>query len=414
MQTYRELFRTPEFGPLFGGSCLQVAAHTMSSLALGTLVFDRTGSALLAALSMFGAAFAQVVGAATLLSAADRLPPRLTLAGTATVFAIGTTALAAPGLPLGAIVPILLCFGLVMSVGGGARNGLLTELLGDDGYLLGRSVLNMSVGATQILGYAAGAALVGVLSPRGTLLVAAGAYAVAAGVAATGLSRRAPRAAGRPSVRETWRTNRFLWSSVPRRYVYLALWVPNGLVVGCEAVFVAYDPDHAGLLFAAAALGMLAGDTAAGRLLTPAWRARLGAPLRLLLAAPYLVFAVDPALPVAVVAVTVASIGFAASLLLQERLLALTPRHVTGQALGLHSSGMLALQGVGAAIAGALAQHWTPATAMALMGAASVVVTLILAPGLRTPLPATPPTPSVPSDATPTARPAGPGARPRP
>lgn len=92
---------------------------------------------------------------------------------------------------------------------------------------------------------------------------------------------------------------------------------------------------------------MLAGDTLVGRFVTARWRARLGAPLRLLLAAPYLLFALRPELPLALAAVVLASVGFAASLLLQERLMALTPQELSGQALGLSSSGMLAMQGWG-------------------------------------------------------------------
>ncbi|MBD0735818.1 hypothetical protein BGM09_22240 [Streptomyces sp. CBMA29] len=63
------------------------------------------------------------------------------------------------------------------------------------------------------------------------------------------------------------------------------------------------------------------------------------------------------------------------------------PGVLGGHALGLHSSGMLTLQGVGATLAGGLAQRTSPATAMTVMAAASVAVTLVLAPGLR-PLPA--------------------------
>ena len=98
----------------------------------------------------------------------------------------------------------------------------------------------------------------------------------------------------------TWRTNARLWSRTSRRYVYLALWVPNGLIVGCESLFVSYAPRHAGLLFALAAFGMLIGDTLTGRVVPGRWRERLGAPLRLLLAAPYLIFLLHPALPLAV------------------------------------------------------------------------------------------------------------------
>jgi predicted MFS family arabinose efflux permease len=383
MRTYRDLFRVPEFTPLFATSSLQVAASTVSGLALGTLVYTATRSPLLSALSMFGASFAQLIGAAALLSAADRLPPRAAMTTMALAFGLSTVVLAVPGLPLWALFAVILGQGLVASVGGGVRYGLLSEILPADGYLLGRSVLNMSAGMTQVCGFAAGGVLVTALSPRGTLLIAAALYLAAAIVARTGLSPRPPRAAGRPSVAETWRTNARLWSRPARRYVYLAMWVPNGLIVGCESLFVPYAPRHAGLLFALAAFGMLIGDTVTGRFVPGRWRQRLGAPLRLLLAAPYLIFALHPALPLAVAAVMLASIGYAATLLLQERLMALTPGDIQGQALGLHTSGMLAMQGVGAALAGAVAQHSSPATAMAVMAAASVTITLILAPGLR-------------------------------
>jgi predicted MFS family arabinose efflux permease len=383
MRTYRELFRTPEFTPLFASSSAQVAAQTVSGLALGTMVFEATGSPLLSSLAMFGTSFAQVVGAMALLSAADRLPPRAALTFTSLVFAAGTAALALPGLPVWALFATLLVLGLASSLTGGVRYGLLNEVLPERGYVLGRSVLNMSSGTTQICGFAVGGVLVAVLSPRGTLLTAACLYLLGAAVSRWGLGRRPPRTAGRPSVAATWRTNVLLWSSTHRRHVFLALWVPNGLIVGCESLFVPYAPHHAGLLFAVAALGMLAGDTVAGRFVPPLWRARLGAPLRLLLAVPYLVFAVHPPLLVAAAAAVLASVGYAASLLLQEQLVALTPSDVRGHALGLHSSGMLTMQGVGAALAGAVAERTSAPTAMAVMAAASVVVTLALAPGLR-------------------------------
>jgi MFS family permease len=383
MRTYRELLKAPEFTPLFLTSAVQVAATTVTGLALGTLVYAATGSPLLSALVMFGPSLAQLAGATALLSAADRLPPRAAMAGMALVFAVGTAGQAIPGLPVWAIFAIAAGLGMVAALGGGVRYGLLNEILPAEGYLLGRSVLNMSVGIMQICGFALGGVLVAALSPRGALLAGAVLYLIAAAIAQLRLSRRPPRTAGRPSIAQTWRNNALLWSSVPRRYVYLALWVPNGLIVGCESLFVPYAPRHAGLLFAFAALGMLAGDTLAGRFVPARWRERLSAPLRLLLAAPYLVFALQPALPIAVAAVVLASVGYSASLMLQQRLMALTPDELSGHALGLHSSGMLAMQGVGAALAGAIAQQTSPATAMAVLAAASLAVTVALAPGLR-------------------------------
>jgi predicted MFS family arabinose efflux permease len=383
MRTYRELFMKPEFSSLFATSAAQIAASTVSGLALGTLIYTATGSPLLSALSMFGPSLAQLIGATTLLSAADRLPPRAVMTWTGLLFGVSTAVLAIPGLPVWAAFVVVGGQGLVNSLAGGVRYALLTQIVSQDGYLLGRSVLNMSVGIMQVCGFAAGGVLVTTLSPRGTLLAGAAFYLAAAAVAQFGLRRRPPRTAGRPTIAQTWRTNARLLGNRARRDVYLALWVPNGLIVGCESVFVAYAPRHAGLLFASAAAGMLAGDTLAGRFMPATWRRRLGPPLRLLLAAPYLVFALHPPLAAAVAAIALASVGYCASLLLQERLIELTPDSLSGHAFGLQGSGMLAMQGIGAAIAGAIAQQTTPAMAMTVMAAVSVAVTLALTPGLR-------------------------------
>ncbi|MET9403188.1 MFS transporter [Kitasatospora sp. NPDC002965] len=383
MRTYRELFRAGEFTPLLLASAGQTAAQTLGGPALGLLVFRRTGSPFLSSLAMFGPALGQLVGAVTVLSAADRLPPRAALTGVALLLGAGTAAPAVPGMPLWAVFPVLLALGVAGAVGGGARYGLLDDILARDGRLLGRSVLGMSAGVLQICGFAAGGVLVTVLSPRGTLLVAAALHLLSAGVARFGLGRRPARASGRPSVAETWRTDVLLWSSVPRRYVYLALWVPNGLIVGAEALYVPYSPHGSGLLFACGALGMLAGDAVVGRFLPARRREGWVVPLCVLLAAPYLFFLLEPGLPVAVALVTVATFGYATGLLLQDRLMELTPGRLAGQALGLHTSGMLAMQGVGAAVAGALAESTSPATGMAATAALSLAVTLLLAPGLR-------------------------------
>ncbi|MFI5676726.1 MFS transporter [Streptomyces cellulosae] len=381
MRSYRHLFRTPEFTPLFLSSSARRVAQAMSGLALGTLVYRTTGSPLLSAVSMFGPSLAQVLGATLLLSGADRLPPRAMITGVALAFAAGTAVLALPGLPVWALFTVVLAEGLVASLGGGVLWGLLNEILAKEGYLLGRSVFNMMGGLMQITGYATGGALLAALSPRTCLLLAAALYVLAAATARLGLTPRPPRAQGRPSVRTTWRTNARLWSSGPRRRLYLALWIPNGLIVGCESLYVSYAPHDAGTLFACAALGMFVGDVAVGRLVPPASRPRLGVPLLLLLAVPYLLFALGPALPsaVAAVTVTVASVGFGASLVQQERLMTLVPDELTGHALGLHSAGMLTFQGVSASLAGMTAQLTSPATGMTVMAAASVTVTLALA-----------------------------------
>ncbi|WP_254709681.1 hypothetical protein [Streptomyces lunaelactis] len=99
--------------------------------------------------------------------------------------------------------------------------------------------------------------------------------------------------------------------------------------------------------------------------------------LRLLLAAPYLLFASGPPVLVVAAAVFVASVGFVATLPLQEQLLALTPDPVRGQVQGVESAGRMTWQGISAAIAGGVAQQLTPSTTITAIAAVSVTITVV-------------------------------------
>jgi predicted MFS family arabinose efflux permease len=383
--TYRDCFATPEFTPLFLATAVHVAGSTLRGLALAVFVYDATASPLLAALSLFGSHFAQVVGAMTLLSVADRVPPRAVLVAIHLLTALGTVVLAVPGMPTAGLFAVIGVMGLIGSVHGGVRWGLVGEILPESDYLTGRSVFNMSVGAMQIAGFAAGGALVALLGAREAMLATAALSLVAALIARLGLSARGPRATGRASVGETWRINGRLLRVPGRRYLYLAAWVPNGLVVGNEALFVPYHPAGASVLFIAGAAGMLGGDAVVGRWVRPQWRARLVTPLQLLLGVPYLLFALGLPLAAAAAAVAAASAGFAGGLILQQRIVEVTPQPLRGQALGLHSAGMFTMQAVGASLAGAIAQHVPVTEAIAVMAVLSLASTVWLMLRLREP-----------------------------
>lgn len=388
MATYSSLLTVRDYPALVLASGLGVGAGVGGGLALATLVFTGTGSPLLAAVAMFGPAFGHLVGASLLLHRADRIPPRTGLVVLALLMGALLAVLAVPGLPVAAVIAVVLGSGVLASLNAAIRWGLVAEVLPADSYLLGRSVVQMTTGAVQVGGNAVAAGLLLLLEPATVLLLAAGLDVVAALVLLLGLSSRAPRATGHAPRGATWAGNRRLWALPGVPATYLALWVPNGLVVGAEALFVPYAGAAAGLLFTAGALGMLAGDAVMGRLVPASWRPRLVTPTRLLLAVPYLAFAVGPPVPAAAVLVAVASAGFSAGLLLQERLLALTPAADRGHALGLHSSGMLAAQGLAAVLAGTLAEVLGAQWAMTAVAAASVAVTLVLTPALRGRVPA--------------------------
>jgi hypothetical protein len=276
---------------------------------------------------------------------------------------------------------LVMAFGVVDSLSAAVRSAVLVDVL-PGGFVLGRSLLNMANGAMQILGFALGGTLLTLLGAGRTLAAAAALILLSALVTATGLRTRPPRAGGRAGVRATWRANRELLGSPVTRSLLLAAWVPNGLIVGAEAMYVPYAGNAAGVLFMAGAAGMLAGDFVVGRWVPDADRERIGGPLRALLAVPYLIFVFGPGLWVAAVAVFVASFGYAGTLPLQQRLVEVVPRELNGQALGLEGSGRMTFQAVGASLVGSVAEVTGAPAAMTIAGVASLLVTIRLWPAL--------------------------------
>jgi hypothetical protein len=393
--TYREIFRIRDFRALFTALSTATAGKTMEVLAVSALVYLHTGSPLLAAMAYLGSFLPQAVGAMTLLSFADRLSPRAALSGWTALHA-GVAAVLAMGLlPVWAILVVLMTLGLGDSVVSAINNSLVVDVVPEGGYVLGRSVLNIAVGAMQIIGYSAGGLLLAMVSPAGALWAASAVGLLTATIFRFGLRRWPARSTGRASISATWAGNRALLGNATIRRVLLGLWLPTGLIVGVEAMFVPYAGTHAGALFTAAAASMLLGDLVIGRWTQPRARSRLGLPLYVLLATPYLAFALHPGLVMATVLVVLASFGYAGALTLQERLVAAVPEHLLGQAMGLAGSGQATGQAVSAVAVGAVAELTMPSVAMTLAAATSLLTTLAL---LARPWPAASPVaPAVPA-----------------
>jgi MFS family permease len=388
VRTYRDLFGVAEFRAIFAAQCLTVASASIGSLALGTIVYDATGNAIASGLALCGGPLIRLVASWFLLSASDLLRPRTALGVTALVGLAADLLQALPGLPWWTRFVILALPWVVMSATGGAALALVADIVPRPAFVLGRATLNIAVGGMQIVGYAAAGVLLIRLSTSGLFLCAAAASAGAVVLITRGIADHPPRAASPSPIRRSRALNRRLLASADLRPVLLANWLPNGLIVGCESLFVPLAGRHAGYLYAATAAGMLAGDILVGRFVPERTRDRWLGPLRFLLAAPYLVMLLRPPLALAAAAAGLASVGYAASLPLQERLVAHSSPDERGQVLGLNGTGLLAFQGVGAVVAGSLAQMWGsgPAAARAAIGvtaALSLAAAIALIPSLR-------------------------------
>jgi predicted MFS family arabinose efflux permease len=418
--TYRSLFAIREFRALFLNRCIVVISVATSGLALATITYEATKSALLAGLSLFGGPLVSLVVSQLLLASSDRFRPR-----TALMCQMGAT-LASNALQLIPEMPWQARFGLMaipyatFAMFAGTRWVLVREVVPDGSYILARSLMNLAEGGMQVVGYGLGGLALLWLSPRGLFAVAALAdlaslVSVRLGVSdrpattgqrtgqaeAAAASGSRGKTSGRGSVvRRTMAVNRHLLRSPVIRPIYIALWVPNGLVVGCESLFIPYGNGEsaghgslAGWLFASTAAGAMAGDLVVGRFVPAEWRDRIIEPLRLLLAVPYLIFFLTPPAGVAIPIGFLAATGYAASLPLQDRLIRSTDDAIQGQVLGLHMNGMMIGQAMGALLAGAIASFVHPAIAMGTMAVASTAVTILVIPGLRRSTPAAWPVP---------------------
>lgn len=380
--TYRSLFAIREFRVLFLARLFIMIGVVIGGLALGTVMYDATGSAILTALAMFGGPLVQLVTSHFLLASSDLLRPRTALVIAGTTAAVTDALQLIPGLPWGARFGLLAAGYLVLAATGGTVVALLSDILPPESFVLGRATLNITVGGMQIIGNAVGALLLLAMLPVHLFVLSALASIVGVVVARLGLPNFPSRATGRVVAR-TRAVNRRLLGSGVLRPIFLMSWVPNGLIVGCEALYIPYGGAHAGYLFAATAAGMLAGDVVVGRFVSEEVRQRAIVPLRLLLAVPFLVMFLHPPVVVAAVAGLIGAFGYTASLPLQERLVHHVDADSKGQAFGLLGTGLRVGQAGGALLAGALAQAIVPATVMGIMAALSICVTILLTRPLR-------------------------------
>jgi len=383
MRTYREVFAIEEFRWLFVTRCLAMAAISIGSLALGTTTYASTGSPILTAVAMFGGPLLTMVGSATILAASDSMGPRLASMIMPFAGAVAFLLQAIPGIAWGWRFVFLALPYLAGSATSGSVMRLLHLIVPPDGFVLGRATLNIAIGVTQVAGYGFGGLLLVWFSPGALFLIAAGLSLAAVVVIRFGIRERPGVVHDQGLVSRTREVNRELLGSPITRPLYLAMWVPNGLIVGCEALFVPFGGHSgAGYLFAAAAAGMLCGDIAMGRFVPPHLRDRLIEPMRFLLALPYLGFVFSQNIGVALALTFVASIGYSASLPLQERMVNTTGTDRRGQAFGLYGSGLMVGQAVGAAVGGGLAAWLGAAHAMFVLAVVSLLISAALIRGL--------------------------------
>jgi len=385
---YRQALAFPEFLALFTAYSVSILGSVVSAVALTVLVYERTSSPFLASLT-FALGFLPYVVSGLLLSAVvDRIPSRLLLATCDAVCALLVALMAWPRTPIPVLLALLLLVSTVTSISSGARGSLVREVVGDAAFIPARSLLRISAQTAQIAGNGLGGLLLVVLQPRGLILVNAASFAVSALVTRLWLHRRPAQATAvaTPLLLDSLRGAAAILGHRSLRRLLLFGWLVPMFSVAPESLAAPYVLGSGGARalvgawLVALPIGVIAGDLLGVWVLSAHQQRRLIAPIAALGFLPYLAFLTSPSIAVALPLLVVAGLGAGYFLGLDALVRDTAPRALFARTMTINTAGLMTIQGLGFAAAGALAQVLHPATVIAAAGAGGLLTILVLRP----------------------------------
>lgn len=391
---YRDALRVPEFRALFAAYTVSMLGDIVAAVALTVLVFERTGSSFLAGVTFTLAFVPYLFSGALLSSLVDRVPPRRLMIGCDLLSAAIVALMASSAVPVWALLALLFVLGLISPVAGGMRNRLLVVVLPGGAFIAGRSLFRIVAQSAQVVGNAAGGLLIALTSPRGALLIDCVSFLVSALVVRAATRARSPLGgeAGEMNVLRDSLAGASAVLSDPRiRRVLLLGWLVPTCAVAPEALAAPYvahlglSEGAAGWWLAAIPTGMLVGELVAIWFVPPAWRLRLIGVLAAATFVPLLAFAVEPGLAVALPLLFVSGLCGAWILGQDALILEVTPERLLGRVFSVNQAGLISLQGLGFALAGALAEVVPPHVAIVIAAVTGLGIVAALAPGIRAP-----------------------------
>jgi hypothetical protein len=387
---YRDVFAVAEFRAVAVAHVLTMVGNVTAQAALSILIYQRTGSPLLSALTFAFSFLPYLLGGTLLSSVADRLPSRSVLvACDLASFALVAT-MALPGLPIPALLALQLGVGTVAPVFNGTRAASLTEILPGPGYVLGRSVIRLIGQGAQIGGFAAAGLLLLVMPAQAALLLDAATLLASAALLRFGTRWRPARGAPSGGARSRSLVGDSLagLGAVMRdrrlRALLLFGWLAPAFTIAPEALAAPYvaelggAPAAVGPLLAAVSAGMVVGEPLAARFLRPEARARLLVPMAIGALVPLLGYAARPPLPVAACLLALTGASYSYALGLDQRVLDAAPEHLLGRVLTVSTSGLMVSQGAAFALAGAAAELWAPHVVVTVSAVAGLAVLTLL------------------------------------
>jgi MFS family permease len=384
--TFRDVFAVREFRALWASQILSELGDRLTLVALTLLIYTRTGSPLLSALTYAAGSLPWVMGSLFFSGLGDRLPRRQVMVACDVIRAVLVAAMLVPGIPILALVGLLYLTTMAQSPFEAARSAVLPDLLDSDRYALAATIMQTTFRVALVAGAAIGGAAIVFLGARPALALDAATF-----VGSAALIRWGTRARPAPAVTSALRPVqqltdgfRLLLGDKTIRTVMMLGWlialysIPEGIA----APYVARlggGPLAAGLVVASGQAGAVLFAPLFARKVGRRARLRWMGPMAAACCAILLLTAFRPGLVLSMAIFALSGTFAIYQIAANTAFVECVPPERRSQAFGLASMGTVAAQGIALLVAGAAAEFLSPATVIAASGALGAVAATLLA-----------------------------------
>ena len=386
--SYRSVFAVAEFRALWLSYVLSASGDRLALVAMTLLVYARSKSPLLAAITFASGFVPYLFGGFFLSGLADRLPRRTVMVACDAARALLVGLMLLPRMSLGALIALLYVVTLIQPPFDAARSAIVRDIMDAGRYPLAAAVLQSTTRAVIVGGAAAGGLVVALFGAR-PALAADGFTFIASALLILFGTRARPAAApagegGENALAQIAAGARLVFGDPALRILMCLGWlsafteIPEGLAapyvgkLGGGAV-------AAGLLIAFSQLGAAVTTPVFTKKIGPLTRLKWMGPMAVLSCAVLIVAIARPGLAPSMALFALANVftmyQIAANTAFVERI----PNEHRAQAFGLANAGIVVGQGIAFAIAGAAAEVVPPSTVVALSGGLGALIACGLA-----------------------------------
>ncbi len=375
--SFFDVLRVSEFRILWLADAQSMAGDQLARVALSILVFERTSSALLTALTYALSFLPALVGGALLAGLADRLPRRRVMIVCDLIRAALLAMMAIPGMPLWVVCALLVLVVLAGSPFSAAETALIPQILSGEAFVVGTGLRTITNQLAQLAGFAFGGVTVAAIGAQASLAINALTFGVSALFIFFGVRSRpapAPSSATEPSYLASITVGAKLVARSPKLRTLLGFSWLLGLYVVPEGVAPPYaralgaGAVGVGLLMAAAPAGTALGTYLFLRFVPtesrPTWMCALAVAGGL----PLVACLLRPGIAVSIALWALSGAASAYQVQVVTEYVRAVPDNRRAQAIGVAASGLLAVQGIGILLGGLVASRFGAASAVGLAG----------------------------------------------